>query len=311
MVKVDLITGFLGAGKTTFIKKYAKYLIDSGLRIGIIENDFGAVNVDMMLLQDIMGENCELEMISGGCHKDCHRRRFKTKLISMGMCGYDRVLVEPSGIFDVEEFFDILHEEPLDSWYEIGNVIAIVDAGLDDKLSAEAEYIMTSQIADAGKIILSKVGEVSKETMEDTVKHLNRSLQKFKCKKSLDKEVLCKDWEKLTEQDFEDILKCGYKIEDYEKLWFENDEVFESVYYMNVRMSKEELKSTAEKLMSDDTCGNVIRIKGFMLMSDGGWIEINAARKRVDIKTVKEGQEILIVIGEKLIKDIIGRYFGR
>lgn len=309
MVKVDLITGFLGAGKTTFIKKYAKYLLDRGLRIGIIENDFGAVNVDMMLLQDIMGENCELEMISGGCDKDCHRRRFKTKLISMGMCGYDRVLVEPSGIFDVEEFFDILNEEPLDRWYEIGNVMAVVDAGLEDKLSDEAEYLMASQIANAGKIILSKAGEASEEAVKDTVKHLKRILEKFKCKRCLDKAVMCKDWEKLSEQDFEDILKCGYKIEDYENLWFENDEAFESVYYMNVRMSKEELKSTAEKLMSDDTCGNVIRIKGFMLMSDGGWIEINAARKRADIKTVKEGQEILIVIGEKLNKERIGKYF--
>lgn len=98
MVKIDLITGFLGSGKTTFIRKYAQYLMDAGNNIGILENDYGAVNVDMMLLQDLMGENCELEMISGGCDKDCHRRRFKTKLIAMGMCGYDRVIVEPSGI---------------------------------------------------------------------------------------------------------------------------------------------------------------------------------------------------------------------
>lgn len=95
---------FLGSGKTTFIKKYAQYLIDQGYRIGIIENDFGAVNVDMMLLQDLESENCELEMVAGACDKDCHQRRFKTKLISMGMRGFDRVLVEPSGIFDVEEF---------------------------------------------------------------------------------------------------------------------------------------------------------------------------------------------------------------
>ena len=66
MVKVDLITGFLGSGKTTFIRKYAKYLMDEGNNIGILENDYGAVNVDMMLLQDLMGDNCELEMISGG-----------------------------------------------------------------------------------------------------------------------------------------------------------------------------------------------------------------------------------------------------
>ena len=120
MVKIDLITGFLGAGKTTFIKEYASYLLRQGLNIGILENDFGAVNVDMMLLQELQGEKCELEMISGGCDKETHRRRFKTKLISMAMCGYDRVIVEPSGIYDVDEFFDGLREEPLDRWYEIG-----------------------------------------------------------------------------------------------------------------------------------------------------------------------------------------------
>ena len=42
MIKIDLITGFLGAGKTAFIRKYAKYLIDSGKNIGVLENDFGA-----------------------------------------------------------------------------------------------------------------------------------------------------------------------------------------------------------------------------------------------------------------------------
>lgn len=310
MVKVDLITGFLGAGKTTFIKKYAKYLIDMGLRIGIIENDFGAVNVDMLLLQDIMGESCELEMISGGCHKDCHKRRFKTKLISMGMCGYDRVLVEPSGIFEVEEFFDILHEEPLDRWYDIGNVIAIVDAGLEAELSHEAEYLMTSQIADAGKIILSKVNEVSKEAVEGTLAHLSRLLEKFKCKKNLRGLVLCKEWERLSEEDFADILNCGYCIEDYDKLWFENDEVFDSVYFMNVRMRSEELRHKIEGLLKDETCGKIIRIKGFMLLSDGSWLEINAAHGNIDIKPVKMGQEILIVIGERLVKERIERYWS-
>ena len=147
MVKIDLITGFLGSGKTTFIRKYAQYLMDAGNNIGILENDYGAVNVDMMLLQDLMGENCELEMISGGCDKDCHRRRFKTKLIAMGMCGYDRVIVEPSGIFDVDEFFDVLRDDPIDRWYEIGNVITVVDAKLESDLSDEADYLLASEAA--------------------------------------------------------------------------------------------------------------------------------------------------------------------
>ncbi|MBP0988576.1 MAG: GTPase (G3E family), partial [Oscillospiraceae bacterium] len=60
MTKIDLITGILGAGKTTFLLKYARHLIDSGQRIAILENDFGAVNADMALLQELKGENCQL-----------------------------------------------------------------------------------------------------------------------------------------------------------------------------------------------------------------------------------------------------------
>ena len=66
MIKIDLITGFLGSGKTTFLKKYAAWLVSRGEKIGILENDLGPVNVDMMLLKSLEGENCELEMISGG-----------------------------------------------------------------------------------------------------------------------------------------------------------------------------------------------------------------------------------------------------
>lgn len=75
-MKIDLITGFLGAGKTTFIHLYARYLIGRGEKICILENDYGAVNVDMMFLQDLLGENCELEMVVGGDGLEAHRRRF-------------------------------------------------------------------------------------------------------------------------------------------------------------------------------------------------------------------------------------------
>ena len=54
MVQVDLITGFLGSGKTTFMRHYARYMVQQGWNVCILENDFGAVNVDVMLLQDIL-----------------------------------------------------------------------------------------------------------------------------------------------------------------------------------------------------------------------------------------------------------------
>ena len=181
MVKIDLITGFLGSGKTTFIKKYAKYLMDKGENIGILENDFGAVNVDMMLLQELEGDKCELEMVSGGCDVDCHRRRFKTKLIAMAMCGYDRVIVEPSGIYDVDEFFDTLHEEPLDKWYKIDNVITLVNASLESELSEASRYLLASQASVAGSIILTRLEEAGIDQAKDTVKRIKDALIECKC----------------------------------------------------------------------------------------------------------------------------------
>lgn len=309
MVKIDLITGFLGAGKTTFLKKYAEYLIAKGQNIGILENDFGAVNVDMMLLQDLMGDNCELEMVSGGCDADCHRRRFKTKLIAMGMCGYDRVIVEPSGIFDVDEFFDALREEPLDRWYEVGNVIAIVDANLEEHLSEEAEYILASEVANAGEIILSHADEVSAEQADTTVAHLNRALEQIKCPRRVDKEVLRKSTQDLNEEDFNRLISCGYQMESYRKLDMEEKKGFESVYFMNVKMTEEQLKTTVGKLMNDRECGEVFRVKGFLQKEDGSWIQLNATHNGITMNPIEKGQEVIIVIGEELKEQAIKKYF--
>lgn len=310
MIQIDLITGFLGAGKTTFIKKYANYLMESGKRIAILENDFGAVNVDMLLLQDIVGDNCELEMIAGGCDKDCHYRRMKTKLISMGMRGFDRVLIEPSGIFDVDEFFDILHEEPLDNWYEIGNVIAIVDAKLEQDLSKESQYLLASQTANAGAVILSRTQETMGEDITNTVAYLNAMMEQFHCKRRFQNEILDKDWSDLTAQDFEEILHCGYVSESFEKLWFEQKDAFQSLYFMNMRMSEQELRTKVERLMADADCGNIIRIKGFMQVADNQWIELNATKEAIAIEPIQAGQDVLIVIGEKLDQERIEAYWG-
>lgn len=307
MVKVDLITGFLGSGKTTFIKKYARYLMEQGQNIGILENDFGAINVDMMLLRELEGENCELEMVAGGCDKDCYRRRFKTKLIAMGMCGYDRVLIEPSGIFDVDDFFDALHEEPLDRWYQIGNVITVVDASLEKTLSKEADYVLASEVANAGCVLLSKTQDASAEEIRQTVAHLNRALQEIHCSRVLKDEVICKDWEDFTEKEFKKILESGYLVEDYEKLYADQDEIFQTLFFMDEKIAVSKAKHAAKKIFEDLACGGVLRIKGFL--QDGeNWLELNATQHGISLKPIGAGQDVLIIIGEKLNEEKI-RYY--
>ena len=307
MVKVDLITGFLGSGKTTFIKKYARYLMEQGQNIGILENDFGAINVDMMLLRELEGENCELEMVAGGCDKDCYRRRFKTKLIAMGMCGYDRVLIEPSGIFDVDDFFDALHEEPLDRWYQIGNVITVVDASLEKTLSKEADYVLASEVANAGCVLLSKTQDASAEEIRQTVAHLNRALQEIHCSRVLKDEVICKDWEDFTEKEFKKILESGYLVEDYEKLYVDQDEIFQTLFFMDEKIAVSKAQHAAKKIFEDPACGGVLRIKGFL--QDGeNWLELNATQHEISLKPIGAGQDVLIIIGEKLNEEKI-RYY--
>ena len=285
MVKIDLITGFLGSGKTTFLKKYAKRLMEQGQNIGI------------------------LEKISGGCDPETHRRRFRTKLIAMGMCGYDRVIVEPSGIYDMDEFFDVLHEEPLDQWYEIGNVIAVVDARLEDTLSPEAEYLLASQAANAGCMILSKCDTATEEQRQNTIEHLKRSLAALGCKQRADQKILCEGAEPLPDQDFAAILSCGYHIASYEKPDFAKGQAFESLYFLDMHLDGDAVTAAVKKMLKDPACGHIFRVKGFLQNPDGTWLEINATQQEITRKPIANGQDVLIVIGENLVEDAIRAYW--
>ncbi len=308
MIKIDLITGFLGSGKTTFIHEYARYLIGKGLNIGILENDYGAINVDMMLLDDLPQDKCELEMVIGGDY-DCHRRRFKTKLISMAMSGYDRVLVEPSGIYDVDEFFDVLYEEPLDRFYEKGNVISVFDAHLPDDLSDESDYLLAAQAANAGLIVISRAQEADEAEIDGVIAHINRALEKYKCSRRIETR-LAKDWSCLTPEDFSLIENCGCVSADHVRLQVDHENAYSSLFYMNVSMNAEELQRTAEELFATPAYGTVIRVKGFVPQTGDEWLEINATKNKITVEHARRGQAVLIVIGEKLSKDKIDKLFS-
>ena len=312
MIRVDLITGFLGAGKTTFIQKYAAYLLRQGKKAGIVENDYGAVNVDTMLLQELERDGCIIESVAGACDADCHRRRFKTKLIALGMSGVDRVLIEPSGVFDADEFFDALYEPPLDRWYEIGSVIAIVDAQLEANLSDHSEYLLASQVANAGAVLLSRAADASEEDMIRTTDHLNRAMESVGCSRRFGSDVIACDWDDLTDADFARIMDSGYLPESYVKRHEALDGAFRSLYFLNRSLTAGEAKEKAQRLLNDPDCGNVFRVKGFV--NDGGWMQLNATKKSLSLTPIAQGQEVIIVIGEELneerIRDIVDNKKG-
>ena len=302
MPQIDLITGFLGAGKTTFIKDYAKFMLDQQVQLGILENDYGAINIDMVLLQDLMGENCEVEMVIGGDGILSHRRRFQTKLISMAMTGYDCVIVEPSGIFDTDEFFDILAEEPLCSMYSPGTLVAIVDADLPEELSEETEYLLVSQTACAGIIVLSRWQEnYGEERIERLLAHLNRAQEHFHSDRRFTREdIFAKEWDKMTAEDYEKVAMASMVPSSFAKLPVDKESGYGTLFYFGTRMEEEEVRRKVEETFADPACGNVIRVKGFVRTGEDTRVQINATRGGIEIEPTIFANEVLIVTGEKL-----------
>ena len=316
MIRVDLVTGFLGSGKTTFLRHYARYLTNLGEKVCILENDYGAINVDRLLLQDLEGDRCSVEMIVGGDGPEAHRRRLKTKLIAMAMLGYDRVVVEPSGVYDVDEFFDILYEEPLDRWYETGSVIAVVpaDAGGTADMSAGGaarEYFLMAQAAAAGCVLFSRVQECSEEQIEAAEEYLQSLLVKYHCAHEL--RFLAKDWNDLTQDDFAMLSSCGYRHADHVKIPAEELGGYESHFYFHPVLSREQLLGAVGKAFSDPSCGKILRIKGCIREGADSaapqWLSFNATAQKTELQPVANGQEVVIIIGEGLHPEVLDRYF--
>ena len=297
MIKIDLITGFLGSGKTTFILKYVKYLMDKGERVCIVENDYGAVNVDMMLVGEL---GCGTEMVAGGCDYDCHLRRYKTKLISIAMRGYTRVIVEPSGVYDTDEFFDVLYDEPLIDYYEIGNIFCLYDINTKN-LSNESEYILVSESSVASKLIISKRDN---KDIEVDLDYINFLYKKYDCKRILTK----KDIMYSDSLDFDKLYSSGYTQYDHVKMQVIDDNNYDSLYVMNKNLSLDRVLGLRDVLFKDNSYGNILRIKGFII-EKGNWMKINITKNETEISNIDDGQDIVIVIGENIkskeIKDLL------
>ncbi len=196
-------------------------------------------------------------------------------------------------------FFDILHDEPLDKWYRMGNVIAIVDAKQEQQLSPQSAYLLASETANAGMVVLSRSQLATPAEMDSTVNYLNHALEQNGCARRFGADVLRKNWEDLTPQDLAAVATCGSKQASYEKMHFDQHDVFSSLYFIDRHLPLPRLKEVVNELFADASCGRIMRIKGFT--SDGnGWLELNASRDAMTLKPIAKAQEVIIVIGEQL-----------
>ena len=96
---------------------------------------------------------------------------------------------------------------------------------------------------------------------------------------------------------------------DYEKLYADQDEIFQTLFFMDEKIAVSKAKHAAKKIFADPACGGVLRIKGFL--QDGeNWLELNATQHETTLKPIGAGQDVLIVIGEKLNEEKIREYLN-
>ena len=120
---------------------------------------------------------------------------------------------------------------------------------------------------------------------------------------------LAKPWDTLTDSELDEIASSGCHAADFVKL---HNEIkgFESVYFMELSPSPEQLKELASAIMTDKLCGGVFRVKGFT-KNGGEWYEVNATHNAAEVKKIAAGQSVIIVIGESLDRAHIGKYFEK
>ena len=199
----------------------------------------------------------------------------------------------------------ILRDDPLDRWYQLGSVIAIVDALLPETLSPQAEYLLASETMNAGRVLLSRAQLAAPAQCAAAAAHLERALEAAKSSRRFAPgEILAKDWDTLTDADLAALAACGYRQASCEKLHFDEHRAFGSAYFLELGLPREQLERNIPSLFTDPACGHVLRVKGFV-RGAGGWVELNATADGLTAAGIPNGQEVLIVIGEGLEKEKI------
>ncbi|MDO4492099.1 MAG: GTP-binding protein [Lachnospiraceae bacterium] len=300
MVTVDLITGFLGAGKTTFLRHYIPYLKSKGETLHIIENEFADCGIDSFLLHSEEDDCCEISDLSGMCMCCIGKREFIHLLLSAAQNGITRIIVEPSGIYDVDEFFDVLSDPRVSQCCEIGCIISIVDPLLSAELSEEAKYLTFSQLLASGTVIFSKTQLISENQLQVARDRINQLLSEKGCDSGLPGEVCTKPWDQLTESDFEDFMDSSYFRMVHDRESFEHSFIFQS---KEIRLrdctNKEDLRNRIQSLFTSPVSGRVFRVKGFASTADGKQYEVNATGSLISIEESKVQADTLVVIGQR------------
>ena len=166
MTKIDIVSGFLGAGKTTLIKKLlAEALGDT--KVVLIENEFGEIGIDSGFLKEA---GIEIKEMNSGCICCSLVGDFGTSLKEV-MKTYEpeRILIEPSGVGKLSDVMKAVQDVIDTKEVVLNSAVAVVDAAKCKMYIKNFGEFFINQIAHAGTIILSRTGNISEDKLNKCI----------------------------------------------------------------------------------------------------------------------------------------------
>ena len=166
MTKIDVVSGFLGAGKTTLIKKLLKEALD-GSKTVLIENEFGEIGIDGGFLKE---SGIEIKEMNSGCICCSLVGDFGTSLKEViGTYAPERILIEPSGVGKLSDVLRAVENVAADLDVQVNSAVAVVDASKAKMYIKNFGEFFINQIEYAGTIILSRTDKVNAGKLEECV----------------------------------------------------------------------------------------------------------------------------------------------
>ena len=166
MTKIDVFSGFLGAGKTTLIKKLLKEALE-GSKTVLIENEFGEIGIDGGFLKEA---GIEIKEMNSGCICCSLVGDFGSSLKEViETYAPERILIEPSGVGKLSDVLKAVENVAANLNVKVNSAVAVVDASKAKMYIKNFGEFFINQIAFAGTIILSRTDKVSAEKLAECV----------------------------------------------------------------------------------------------------------------------------------------------
>ena len=328
--KIDIISGFLGAGKTTLIKKLLKDAFQ-GEQVVLIENEFGEIGIDGGFLKEA---GIQIREMNSGCICCSLVGDFGASLKEV-ISKYhpDRILIEPSGVGKLSDVIKAVQGVEEETGLVLNSYTTVVDAKKCKMYMRNFGEFFNNQVEYAGAIITTPIekleGKKLLEVMEHPVSLADELMEEEEvCPEcghvhehgehhyhDHDEECGCghdHDHEEHEHHHHDHDHECGCGHDHHDHHHHHADEVFTSWGRETIKKyTKENLEKMLEALSASDEYGIILRAKGMLPAEDGTWIYFDMVPEETEIREgAPEYTGRLCVIGSKLNEDKLAELFG-